>query len=271
MECSLEIRTSSLTFRISPLLFLCHDVVYRSGCERVKNDGYNESNYVNPTHGINMGIPFCASGPAYPFQSRVSVHFPAAASLNLNSRPSPSPDVDKPKRRSSFKISVYLRILLPPMPSQEDQSSSIHLPAFGMSSHAELLSSKFLRKTKFRRKSGVNFQQETSSAPDGAAELDGEPSGSNAVGEETPGSTGSDASSTASTPKEPTEELVPPPPPMSSASDASSACSPPPSSSTPTNEPSTSMSSSPTLISPQSASTETESASDTAPLSFTCR
>ena len=172
------------------------------------------------------------------------------------------------------------------MASQEDQNASNQLPTFGNSPHAELLSSKFLRKTKFRRKSGVNFQPETSSAPDEAAGLDGESTTSTTLEEEIPGSpyspekkslddpsTGSDASSTASTPKEGTEESGPPPLFTSSALNASPARSPPHSnaSPTPTNELAASIASSPTVTSPKSASTDTDSASDAAPLSFTCR
>ncbi|KIM41318.1 hypothetical protein M413DRAFT_146385 [Hebeloma cylindrosporum] len=169
------------------------------------------------------------------------------------------------------------------MASQEDHASN-QLPTFGSSPHAEILSSKFLRKTKFRRKSGANFQQETSSAPDEAAVLDGEPPASITLGEGTPASpsspekksfdnpdTGSDVSSTASTPKEAADEPGPPPSSMSSLSDAASALSHPPStaSSTPANEIAAPMTSPPTVISPRSSSTETDSASETEPLSFT--
>jgi hypothetical protein len=79
-----------------------------------------------------------------------------------------SADVDKSKRRSASKITVYLQILFPPIAFQEYQSASRQLPTFGVSS-------KFLRKIKFRRKSVVNFPPETSSAPDEAAGIDEEP------------------------------------------------------------------------------------------------
>jgi hypothetical protein len=148
------------------------------------------------------------------------------------------------------------------------------------------LSSKFLRKTKFRRKSAANLQPGTSSAfhsaKDEATDLDGEPS---TLEEESPGhpnssekkslsspSTGSDVSSTASTPKEAAEglESPPPPPPISSASDDSSAQSPPCSNTTatPPSEPPPSLVSSPTITSPQPAATEIHASSETTPPSF---
>jgi len=172
------------------------------------------------------------------------------------------------------------------MVSQEDQSPSHPLPTFGIGPRAELLSSKFLRKTKFRRKSAANLQPETASAShsakDEATDLDGEPS---TLEEKAPGhpnsseqksfsspSTGSDVSSIASTPKEAVEELElsPPPPPISSASDGSSAQSPPCSNttSTPPSEPAPSIASSPTITSLQPAATEIHSSSETTPPSF---
>ena len=100
------------------------------------------------------------SGPSRPCQI-----LRAGISVPVTCKEFPSADVtDKSKRRPAFKITVYLQILFSAIACQEDQSASGQLPTFGVSPHAELLSSKFLRKTKFRRKSVVNFPPETSSA-----------------------------------------------------------------------------------------------------------
>ena len=89
----------------------------------------------------------------------------AGISVPVTCKEFPSADVtDKSKRRPAFKITVYLQILFSAIACQEDQSASGQLPILGVSPRAELLSSKFLRKTKFRRKSVVNFPPETSSA-----------------------------------------------------------------------------------------------------------
>ena len=168
------------------------------------------------------------------------------------------------------------------MVSQEDQSPSNPLPTFGTGPRAELLSSKFLRKTKFRRKSAANLQPETSTASDRAkgeaTDLNGEPS---TLEEATPGltnspekksssspGTGSDVSSTASTPKDAEGEFEPPPPPISSASDSPSAHSPLCSNvtSTPASEPAPSIASSPQITAP-----ETDSALEITPPSLLCR